>query len=64
MAEQCVNLARASGLAFTALDLAVTHDDEYVFFEHNPNGQFAWLEERTGVPIGRALLNLFVNPPK
>jgi hypothetical protein len=26
-----------------------------VFFEINPNGQWAWLEELSGAPIGEAL---------
>ncbi|MDR0854146.1 MAG: hypothetical protein LBN34_07240 [Clostridiales Family XIII bacterium] len=43
------------GLVFATVDLAVTQDDEWVFFEINPNGQWAWLEELAGLPIGCAI---------
>lgn len=32
------------GLRFAAIDMAVTHADNWVFFEVNPNGQWAWLD--------------------
>ena len=59
VAEKCIRMTSESGLHFSAFDLIVTPEDEYVFLEHNPNGQFAWLEELTGIPIGGALLELF-----
>lgn len=31
-------------LRFAAIDFAVTPEDEWVFFEINPNGQWAWLD--------------------
>jgi glutathione synthase/RimK-type ligase-like ATP-grasp enzyme len=59
VAQKCVQMTRESGLHFSAFDLIVTPEGKYVFLEHNPNGQFAWLEELTGIPIGGALLDLF-----
>ncbi len=59
VAGRCIRMTQQSGLLFTACDLIVTPENEYVFLEHNPNGQFAWLEQLTGVPIGRALLKTF-----
>lgn len=43
------------GLRFSACDFAVTADGEWVFLELNPNGQWGWIEEETGLPIGRAV---------
>lgn len=39
------------GLTFSALDFIITPDDRIVFLEDNPNGQWAWLEQITNVPI-------------
>lgn len=43
------------GLRFGALDFIVTPDGEWVFLECNPNGQWAWIEDETGMPISAAL---------
>lgn len=42
------------GLVFGAFDFAVTQDGEYVFLECNPNGQWGWLEDETGLPMAAA----------
>ena len=42
-------------LRFAALDFGVTHDGELVFFEINPNGQWAWLQERIGLDIAHTI---------
>jgi ATP-grasp ribosomal peptide maturase len=42
---------RVCNLRFGAADFIVTPDDKWVFLECNPNGQWAWLEEATGLPI-------------
>lgn len=64
LSERCIRMIHASGLHFSAFDLIVTPGGEYVFLEHNPNGQFAWLEEMTGIPIGNALIELFAQAMK
>ena len=46
-------------LNFGAFDSAVTPEDDYIFFEVNPNGQWAWIEVLTGMPIGKSLADLF-----
>jgi hypothetical protein len=45
-------------LAFAAIDLARRPDGGYTFFELNPNGQWAWLEQRTGIPLRSRLADL------
>lgn len=60
----CVAITRMCGLVYSAFDFIVTPDGEYVFLEHNPAGQFAWLEELTGIPIGRKILDVLTSPPR
>ncbi|MEO7455075.1 MAG: MvdC/MvdD family ATP grasp protein [Gemmatimonadaceae bacterium] len=43
------------GLEYGAADLIVTPDGRYVFLEVNPNGQYGWAENMTGMPIGAAI---------
>ncbi len=56
----CVRLVETLGLCFGAIDLIVTPSDEYVFLEINPNGQWLWIEEFTGLPIGDAVAELLI----
>ncbi|HEX5496917.1 MAG TPA: ATP-grasp ribosomal peptide maturase [Mycobacteriales bacterium] len=42
-------------LRFAALDFVVTPDGEWMFLELNPNGQWAWLQDATGLPIAAAI---------
>lgn len=58
VAECCRVLVRDYGLAYGAIDLVVTPEGEHVFLELNPNGQWAWIEQRTGLPLGNALIGL------
>lgn len=45
MEARCVQFVRSYGLEYGALDLIVTPDDEYVFLENNPAGQFLFVEQ-------------------
>lgn len=58
LAESCRLLVRDYGLAYGAIDMVVTADGEHVFLELNPNGQWAWIEERTGLKLGNALVDV------
>ncbi|AKH43020.1 Ribosomal protein S6 modification protein [Croceibacterium atlanticum] len=51
----CVAVTRALGLRYSAIDLVEDKDGEYWFLEANPNGQWAWIEQRTGAPISAAI---------
>ncbi|MGW0801566.1 MvdC/MvdD family ATP grasp protein [Nonomuraea sp. NPDC002799] len=55
VARRCVDLAAALGVSFGAIDLILTPDGEYVFLEINPNGQWGWIEDLTGLPISDAI---------
>jgi hypothetical protein len=58
LAERCLELVRAYGLEFAAIDLVRARDGRYVFLEINPNGQWAWLEQVTGLPLRARLVDL------
>ena len=45
IAQRCREFVSSYGLNFSALDLIVTPQDEYVFLENNPNGQFLYVEQ-------------------
>ena len=55
MARRCVSLVQALELSFGAIDLIQTPEGGYVFLEINPNGQWAWIENLTGLPISDAI---------
>jgi glutathione synthase/RimK-type ligase-like ATP-grasp enzyme len=60
IAERCLQLVRSYGLLFAAVDFAVDQDGRYLFFEINPNGQWAWIEHRTGQPLRARLADLLL----
>jgi hypothetical protein len=55
LAERCVNLAEALGLAFAGIDLKLTPDGQVYCFEVNPSPAFSYYEAHTGQPIARAV---------
>ncbi|WP_263053837.1 ATP-grasp ribosomal peptide maturase [Streptomyces avicenniae] len=46
------------GLVFGAFDFAVTEEGNWTFLECNPSGQWAWLEDETGLPMISAFADL------
>lgn len=56
--EQCLQLTRELGLRYGAIDLIVDKEGAVWFLEINPNGQWAFIEESTGQPIGKAMAEL------
>jgi hypothetical protein len=45
-------------LPFAAVDMRIDGRGEYQFLEANPDGQFLWIEIRTGMPIAAAVADL------
>ncbi len=45
VAERCLALVKSYHLNFSALDLILTPEGQYVFVENNPNGQFIFVEQ-------------------
>lgn len=60
IADKCVALTHSLGLHFGAIDMALTPDDEYVFFEINQNGEWAWVEIQTGLQISKAIADILI----
>lgn len=51
-------LLRRLGLRYGALDLRRKRGGEHLFLEVNPTGQWLFVEERTGLPVTRAVARL------
>ncbi len=48
-------------LRFGTFDFVLTPNDEYVFLELNPNGQWYWIEMLTHAPMAEAMAELLAN---
>ena len=55
--RKSVCLVRKLGLRFGAVDLVLDRNGNYWFLEVNPNGQWAWIENRTGMPLTQAIVD-------
>jgi glutathione synthase/RimK-type ligase-like ATP-grasp enzyme len=64
LTDACVSLVRSYGLRFGAIDLIEDSGGNYWFLELNPNGQWAWIERETGLPMRQALVNLLIEEEK
>lgn len=58
--EKCLSLTRALDLRYGAIDLIADVEGQHWFLEINPNGQWAWIERRTGLPLAAAIVNELV----
>ncbi len=52
------------GLVYGAIDLLRTVDDDFVFLEINPAGEWRFVEERTGQPMTSAMADLLIRLDK
>lgn len=57
MADRCIDLTRRLGLRFGAIDFVLDVEDQLWFLEINPNGQWGWIEMRTGHPIAATIVS-------
>jgi glutathione synthase/RimK-type ligase-like ATP-grasp enzyme len=46
------------GLRYAALDFVIAPDQEWVFLELNPAGQYGWIEDQTGASLTEHLADL------
>jgi len=58
--ERCLKLLRELGLVFAAIDIAVSKTGEFWFLEINPNAQWYWIEDFTGVLISDAIVDTLI----
>jgi glutathione synthase/RimK-type ligase-like ATP-grasp enzyme len=56
--RKLLNMTHDCGLTFGAFDLIETPSGDIVFVELNPNGQWAWIEQMTQLPIREAILDV------
>src|SRR3984885_11982940 len=54
-------LLRRLNLRWGAFDFGLTGDDEWIFFECNPNGQWLWIELKTGLPLSKFFAEELLN---
>lgn len=62
--EVCDNLLKLQnklGLRYGAIDMILNENNEYVFLENNPAGQFLFIEIHAGLPISREIANSLSN---
>lgn len=58
---KCIQLTKALGLQYGAIDIMLDKTGTYWFLEINPNGQWAFIEDDTGQPIGETIARLLEN---
>lgn len=58
--KKCTSLVKKLGLQYGAIDMIYTPEDEYVFLEINPNGQYGWIEDMTELNISEAIAKALV----
>ena len=57
--QLCRRMLKELGLVYGAFDFIRTSNNELVFLEVNPTGEWAWLEEKLGFPMREAFIELF-----
>lgn len=57
----CKQYLRRFNLNFGCFDFIVTPNDEYVFLECNPNGQWGWIEDECHIPMSEAMVDCLDN---
>jgi glutathione synthase/RimK-type ligase-like ATP-grasp enzyme len=55
--EKCKLIVKKLGLKFGAIDIIKDTNGNYIFLEINPNGQWAWIENETGLKISDSIIN-------
>ena len=55
IAAKCREMVSTLGLSFGAIDLVRTPEDNYIFLEINPNGEWLWLEHQLEFPISQSI---------
>lgn len=53
--RHCLEFLKKMKINFGCFDFVVTPNGDYVFLECNPNGQWLWVEEETGLNISGAV---------
>ena len=62
--QKLITFVKKLGLNFGAIDMILTPQGRYVFLEINPNGQWGWIEDLTGLPISESIIDLLMSKSK
>ncbi|AGS80463.1 MvdC/MvdD family ATP grasp protein [Leptospira alstonii] len=57
----CLELMKHFELNFAAIDLVLDKNDNYIFLEINPNGQWAWIEKILEYPISDSIARFLIS---
>lgn len=60
--DKILKFTKLQNLNFSAMDFVLSENDELIFLENNPNGQWMWLEYATKFPLTEKMLNYLLNP--
>lgn len=55
--KSCFQMVRAFDLKFSSIDLIENQDSNFAFLDLNPNGQWGWLQLKTGESYAAAFVN-------
>ncbi len=58
--NKLLKFVRSYNLYYSAIDLIQTTDNNYVFLENNPNGQWYWIELLTKQPLANSIAQLLL----
>lgn len=54
--DKCIEIVKKLNLRFGAIDIIKDMNGNYIFLEINPNGQWAWIENQTQLPISDSII--------
>ncbi len=58
--QLCLKYLDNLGLTYGCIDMILSPDDEYIFLELNPNGQYGWIEELSKFPITENIARMLI----
>ena len=58
--NMCIQLTKELQLNYSAIDMILDESGNYIFLEINPNGQWAWIENRLNFPISKKIVDLLI----
>lgn len=59
--RKCYQMMTDFNLIFGAFDFIVTPENEWIFLEVNPNGQWLWLEQSLSLDISKKILDNLIS---
>ncbi|MFA6925235.1 MAG: hypothetical protein WC223_13400 [Bacteroidales bacterium] len=59
--QSLIKFVHSYNLYFSAIDLIRTPQNEFVFIENNPNGQWYWIELQTKQPLAKSIAKLLLS---